>query len=108
MRRVFAVLLLLFLALPIFAEEKPVPEPKSGYIKPFTAPDYPLEARQFDWPAKPKRFRLYISPDRGLCYTMHSLLVAREPGSDTTRLVRQQTCTPASQFEMKNTVQQPK
>lgn len=108
MRRVFAALFLLFFACPAFSEQKTAPEPKSDYMKPFTAPDYPPEARQFDWPGKPKGFRLHMLPNGGLCYTMHSLVLAREPGSDTTRLVRQRTCTPASQFEMKNTVQQPK
>jgi len=55
-------------------------------------------------PVRPK-LKSFVSDGNEVCYTMHSLQVAREPGTDSTRLVRQRTCTPSSQFEMKHTVQ---
>jgi len=43
--------------------------------------------------------------DDRTCYTMHTLVVAREKGSDRTRLVRQQTCTPSDRFRVNHSVQ---
>ena len=40
------------------------------------------------------------SPDN-LCYTMHSLLVKRDPDSDVTSPAGQRTCTPSSRFKLK-------
>jgi hypothetical protein len=49
---------------------------------------------------------LQYSPTDNTCYTMHSMLVAKQPGSDVTETVGQRTCTPASRFQMKHSVQQ--
>ena len=108
MRRVFALFGVIFLALPVLCEENALPETKSDNMKPFEARDNSLKPGQFNWPAKPKRFRYYLLPDNEVCYTMHSLLVVREPGSDSTQIVGQRTCTPSAQFQMKHSVQQPK
>jgi hypothetical protein len=42
------------------------------------------------------------------CYTMHSLLVAKRRNSDETEIVKQRTCTPATQFQVKTTEESPK
>ncbi len=43
-----------------------------------------------------------------VCYTMHTLVVAREKGTDVTRLVRQQTCTPSERFRVNHSVRPPR
>jgi hypothetical protein len=47
---------------------------------------------------------LQLSPYDTTCYTMRSMLVAKEPGSDVTEIVGQRTCTPSSRFQMKHSV----
>jgi hypothetical protein len=47
-------------------------------------------------------------PTNSTCYTMHTLVAEKKPESDETEIVKQRTCTPASQFEMKHTDQQAK
>jgi hypothetical protein len=39
---------------------------------------------------------------------MHTLVAEKKPEADETKIVRQRTCTPASQFEMKHTDQRAK
>ena len=46
--------------------------------------------------------------DDNVCYTMHTLVVARERGSDQTRLVRQQTCTPSDRFRVNHSAKPPR
>ena len=38
------------------------------------------------------------------CLTLHTLVVAREGGGDSTNIVAQRTCTPARQFATKSAV----
>ena len=38
----------------------------------------------------------------GVCFTMHTIRVAREDGTDATRVISQSTCTPAVKLQMKS------
>jgi hypothetical protein len=49
-----------------------------------------------------------LAPEEDVCYTMHTLVVAREKDSDRTRIVRQQTCTPSDRFRVNHSVRPPR
>jgi hypothetical protein len=42
----------------------------------------------------------------GSCFTMHTIRVAREDGTDATRVISQSTCTPAARLQMKSAATQ--
>jgi hypothetical protein len=92
-----------------FCIEKGATPVKQDYVNPHvvapenfqTAGQFALSTREF------AKRHLHYSPTDNTCYTMRSLLVAKKPGSDVTDVVGQRTCTPASHFQTKNSVQQP-
>jgi hypothetical protein len=43
-----------------------------------------------------------VESEDQVCYTMRSLLVLRERGSDQTNFVGQRTCTAGSRFQVKH------
>jgi hypothetical protein len=99
-----------------FSVEKPDAQAKPDYVRPYiAAPENPEAVKQLAW-LRTKQFtslREQLSKRRlsladNTCYTMHSLVAEREPQSDETKIVKQRTCTPASQFEMKDADQQRK
>ena len=106
MRAPFLIAFVL-VATPLFAVEKPDPKLKLEYMKPFVVNDGSMDLEQSK-PIPKELVRPFVSRNSDLCYTMRSIFVSKEPGSDSTEFVGQRTCTPASQFEMKHTVLQPK
>ena len=73
-----------------------VATPKPDYVRPFVRVHPARGAKTF-----------YLDDLRGgpdFCLTMHTLVVAREDGGDSTHLVAHRTCTPARKFEMKSAV----
>ena len=49
-----------------------------------------------------------LQSGENVCYTMHTLVVAREKDTDSTRIVRQQTCTPSDRFRVNHSVKPPR
>jgi hypothetical protein len=58
----------------------------------------------FVLPRSPQQLVVRQSPEDDLCYTMHSIIVARERDSDATQVVRQRTCTPSNRFRSKKAI----
>jgi hypothetical protein len=108
------LILLTFVFVPVgaaFCLEKPTVEVKGDYWRPVAESTRPTQtAGRFAWASRPliRRPSVYLSPSDTTCYTMRSMLVAKEPGSDATDIVGQRTCTPSSRFQMKQSVQHPK
>ena len=105
--RTLAGIVLIALAVSVlaFAEEgnSPLPQPRR---RTFAAESDRPNARPFALNARPftlDEFR--TSQGENVCYTMHTLVVARDKDSDTTRLLRQQTCTPSDRFRVNHSVQ---
>ena len=104
MRTFLVISVLAVISLPAFAIEKTKPQPQQTQVS--AAEEVPPQVSE---PSRVRtKLKFDVSRENDVCYTIHSLQVAREPGSDSTRLVRQRTCTPSAQFQMKNTVQRPK
>ncbi len=95
------------IAVPLVGAENPTSKPKSDYIKPFAVADESTELGQFKLVPN-KSARRFMSRGDEVCYTMRSMLVVKEQGSDSTEVVGQRTCTPSTQFQMKSTVQRSK
>ncbi len=102
MRTFLLSVLIAVISLPAFAIEKTKSQPQQTQL---SSTARPQEAQPIPVRAK---LKLRLSQDNDVCYTLHSLQVERDPGSDVTRLVRQRTCTPSGQFQMKSTVQRSK
>jgi hypothetical protein len=72
-------------------------------------PDYvrPFAVDHHAWASRPRDSRRSSGATTDdVCLTMHTLVVARDDGGDSTRLVAQRTCTPSRQFETKSAVVQ--
>lgn len=100
MRSLAGIVLIAFLFTVIaFAQEPnsdvPYSRTRNLTVQPSQPPTFQINTR---W-LSTQDLRSYIRSDE-VCYTMHTLVVAREKGSDATRLIRQLTCAPASQFRM--------
>ena len=104
MRTLLLLVLFALTTASAFAIEKTNSKPQQSQVSSTDAPNLPQVQ---PIPVRPK-LNSYVSDGNVVCYTIHSLQVAREPGTDSTRLVRQRTCTPSSQFQTKSTVLQPK
>jgi hypothetical protein len=107
-----SVLVLLAMSFSItagaFAVEKANAEVKADYLRPYViAPENTQSAGQFSFVPRTV-IKRKLSPTDNTCYTIHSMLVEKQPGSDATEIVGQQTCTPSSRFQMKHSVQRPK
>jgi hypothetical protein len=109
MRNVLVLLAMLFaIAASAFAVEKATAEVKADYLRPYVvAPENAQAAGHFS--SAPRTvIERRGSPTDNTCYTMRSMLVEKQPGSDATEIVGQRTCTPSSRFQMKHSVQRPK
>jgi hypothetical protein len=104
MRTFLAISIIALMCLPAFGIEKTKSQPQQTQVS--SAEEAPPQVGE---PTRVRtRLKFGVSPENDVCYTMPSLQVAREPGSDSTRRVRQRTCTPSSQFQMKSIVQRGK
>ena len=111
MRSLLAVLVfVLAISGTAFSVEKANANAKGDYVRPYVvAPQDSQTAGRFAWsPRWLVKHKVRATPADNTCYTMRSMLVEKEAGSDVTQTVGQRTCTPASQFQMKHSVQQPK
>lgn len=104
MRTFLAISFVVLISFPVFAIEKAKPQPQPAQVS--SAEEAPAQVSEL--PRVRTKLKFGVSRENDVCYTMHSLQVAREPGTDVTRLVRQRTCTPSAQFEMKSTIQRSK
>jgi len=102
MRRLVIPLISLAISATAFGIEKEKVEVKADYLRPYViSTDNSETAKPAEAPSVKKR----ITPTDNTCYTMRSMLVQKEPGTDATELVGQRTCTPSSKFQMKHSVQ---
>jgi len=108
MRSVVAGILFAALSLPLamYAQTANVTV-KEDYVRhSVTPPRNAQSAGRFAWATRPFLRQRVRGPEQ--CYTLHTLLAAKKPGSDETEIVGQRTCTPASQFDVKTAVQKAK
>jgi hypothetical protein len=92
-----------------FASEKATVEVRGDYWGSYVADSRPTQtAGPFAWHPRALIRPPHWHPTNSTCYTMHTLVAEKKPESDETEIVKQRTCTPASQFEMKHTDQQAK
>jgi hypothetical protein len=106
MRRLVIPLICVAISASAFCAEKGQVEVKADYLRPYVvSTDNAQTAKSSVLPPLIKRD---YSPTDTICYTMRSMLVQKEPGTDATEVVGQRTCTPSSKFQMKHSVQQAK
>ena len=104
MRSSLALLMLLVLTCACAVGEENDESAKQNYIRPYiaNAKQYPKADRTS---SNPTSFQHRDRTDTSdVCYTMQSVLVQKQTGSDVTKTVGYRTCTPSSQFQMKNSV----
>ena len=103
-----AILFLFLICIPATLHAQTVDvNVKDDYVRPYVVPPKNVQtAGRFEFVTHPLIHRKIYAPQT--CYTLHTLYAEKADGSDETKIVGQQTCTPASQFEVKHTVQKAK
>jgi len=102
MRGLFIPLISVAISATAFCADKGQVEVKADYLRPFVVSADDSQATK---PAETPKVKKRFSPTDTTCYTMRSMLVQKEPGTDATEVVGQRTCTPSSKFQMKHSVQ---
>ena len=106
MRRLVIPLLCVAISVTAFCAEKGQVEGKANYLRPYVVSTDNSQAAKSS--VLPPLIKKGYSPTDTTCYTMRSMLVVKEPGTDATEVVGQRTCTASSKFQMKHSVQQEK
>ncbi len=103
MRLMACTLLVLLCSSNLFAVEKPETNKKKDYVSSyFVNADDAQSLPRFATKQKSSLKGLNAEGD-STCYTMHTLVAEKQRGSDETEIVKQRFCTPALQFELKQT-----